>query len=462
MIRLFHVAIPISVVLLIIADAVVLFGCLVVSAMFSFPDDVTIFLMYEGGLIRMAMFVAAMMLALYFYDMYNDLSITKATSLLSVATWTLGVTILSQSVIAYVLPGWIVPRSIVIVGGALTLVVLPIWRVLYHRHVAIIGRRSVLFLGTSTLIQDIAMRVSKLPQLGIRGLGFVDDDLAPGSQVAGLAVLGPVADLNRIVAETSPDWIVVGFTEMRGRLPVEELLRLRFAGMRIEEAASAFQNAFSRVPIKALRHSQLVFSNELDPLPRNLRLQTLYSRLLAAIGLVLMAPVMVLVGIAVRLTSPGPILFRQTRVGMGGKAFTIFKFRSMTADAEAKTGAVWATRNDPRITLIGGYLRKTRLDELPQLWNVLRGDMAIVGPRPERPEFVQVLTNLIPFYAHRHSVRPGITGWAQINYKYGESVEDTIVKLEYDLYYIKNLSPTLDAYIMFHTAKAMLASKLGQ
>jgi exopolysaccharide biosynthesis polyprenyl glycosylphosphotransferase len=183
--------------------------------------------------------------------------------------------------------------------------------------------------------------------------------------------------------------------------------------------------------------------------------------LLAAIGLALTAPIMLLVAIAIRVTSSGPVLFRQTRVGKGGKPFTIYKFRSMVADAESKTGVVWASRNDPRITPVGRFLRKTRLDEIPQLFNVLHGDMAIVGPRPERPEFVATLSELIPFYAHRHSVKPGITGWAQINYKYGESVEDAKFKLEYDMYYVKNLSPALDFYIMLHTLKAMLSGDLA-
>jgi lipopolysaccharide/colanic/teichoic acid biosynthesis glycosyltransferase len=147
---------------------------------------------------------------------------------------------------------------------------------------------------------------------------------------------------------------------------------------------------------------------------------------------------------------------------MNGLPFTVYKFRSMVADAEAKTGAVWASRSDPRVTPIGRFLRKTRLDEFPQLFNVLRGEMSIVGPRPERPEFVQTLSELIPFYRQRHCVRPGITGWAQINYKYGETVQDTIVKLEYDLYYIKNVSLSLDVFVMFHTVKVMLFSGMGQ
>jgi exopolysaccharide biosynthesis polyprenyl glycosylphosphotransferase len=191
-------------------------------------------------------------------------------------------------------------------------------------------------------------------------------------------------------------------------------------------------------------------------------LQSVYSFLLACVGFVLISPIMLLVALAVLVTSPGPVLFRQTRVGLNGKPFTIYKFRSMRVDAEAQTGAVWAVKNDPRVTSIGKYLRVLRLDELPQLFNVIRGEMSIVGPRPERPEFVQTLSEVIPFYRQRHSVKPGITGWAQINYKYGETIEDAIVKLEFDLFYIKNLSLSLDMYIIFHTMKAMLVTQSGQ
>jgi exopolysaccharide biosynthesis polyprenyl glycosylphosphotransferase len=174
------------------------------------------------------------------------------------------------------------------------------------------------------------------------------------------------------------------------------------------------------------------------------------------------APVMILVAVLVKVTSPGPILYRQARVGRHGEQFTIIKFRSMRVDAERTTGAVWALKDDPRVTRLGGWLRKMRLDELPQLFNVVKGEMSIVGPRPERPEFVEELSEKIPFYQQRLAVRPGITGWAQINYGYGETIEDTIKKLEYDLYYIKNLSFGLDFYIMFHTVKVMLLARGSQ
>src|SRR5258707_15015238 len=190
--------------------------------------------------------------------------------------------------------------------------------------------------------------------------------------------------------------------------------------------------------------------------------QRLFNVFIAVVGLIVSFPIIVLTALAFRLSSSGPVLYRQVRVGLDDALFTVYKFRSMRADAEAGTGAVWAQKDDPRVTNVGRFIRRVRFDELPQLFNVLKGEMSIVGPRPERPEFVRTLSEQIPYYRQRHSVRPGITGWAQINYKYGESLQDTVIKLEYDLYYIKNLSPSLDAYIIFHTVKVMLFSGSGQ
>jgi lipopolysaccharide/colanic/teichoic acid biosynthesis glycosyltransferase len=175
-----------------------------------------------------------------------------------------------------------------------------------------------------------------------------------------------------------------------------------------------------------------------------------------------MLPVIPLVILAIKLDSRGPILYRQQRVGRNNVPFFVYKFRTMTQDAEAKTGAVWAEANDPRITRVGKFLRASRLDEIPQLWCVLRGDMAFVGPRPERPEFVEWLTKEIPYYPVRHVVRPGVTGWAQVRYKYGNTVEDAKEKLQYDLYYIKNISLGLDLLIMFQTVKTIILGRGAQ
>jgi exopolysaccharide biosynthesis polyprenyl glycosylphosphotransferase len=189
---------------------------------------------------------------------------------------------------------------------------------------------------------------------------------------------------------------------------------------------------------------------------------TAINVVMSAVGVVAATPIMLLTALAVRLTSKGPVLYRQLRVGLDGRPFTLYKFRSMRADAEAETGAVWASKDDPRVTPLGRIIRKLRIDEIPQLFNVLKGEMSVVGPRPERPEMVQSLSEKIPYYRHRHCVRPGITGWAQVNYKYGDTLEDVIRKLEYDLYYIKNMSLSLDNYIIFLTIKATLLSRGSQ
>jgi exopolysaccharide biosynthesis polyprenyl glycosylphosphotransferase len=222
------------------------------------------------------------------------------------------------------------------------------------------------------------------------------------------------------------------------------------------------KDIWQRICIKELRPSQLIYSGELGPKPQDVFFQSAWNTALAAVGIVVTFPLMALTALAVRFSSAGPALYRQTRVGLNGVPFTLYKFRSMRVDAEAATGAVWASKNDPRVTPVGGIIRKLRLDELPQLFNVLKGEMSMVGPRPERPEFVQKLSEAIPFYRQRCCVRPGITGWAQINYKYGDTMEDTVKKLEYDLYYIKHMSLSLDTYIIFHTVKAMLLSRGAQ
>jgi exopolysaccharide biosynthesis polyprenyl glycosylphosphotransferase len=245
-------------------------------------------------------------------------------------------------------------------------------------------------------------------------------------------------------------------------MPVAELLDLRYSGHLIEEAPTTYERICGRVCTKELRPSQLIYSGEFGPRRRTMIYQNIANLMIAGIGLIIAAPIMLLTALAVKLTSSGPVFYRQVRVGIDNVPFTLYKFRSMRVDAEAGTGAVWAQRNDPRVTPIGGIIRKIRFDELPQLMNVLRGEMSIVGPRPERPEFVQTLAEKIPYYRQRHAVRPGITGWAQINYKYGDTLEDTIAKLEYDLYYIKNMSWSLDTYIIFHTVKAMLLFRGAQ
>jgi sugar transferase (PEP-CTERM system associated) len=259
----------------------------------------------------------------------------------------------------------------------------------------------------------------------------------------------------------SIDRVVVAMEDRRGSMPVRELLALRLKGVVIENATSLIERLTGKVPLDGLTPSTLIFTEGFNVKGPLQFVRRLVSIMVSLTALALCIPFIPFIALAVRLSSPGPILFRQARVGRKGRSFTLFKFRTMAQNAEA-SGAVWAAKNDPRVTPVGRFMRKTRLDEIPQLWNVLRGDMAFVGPRPERPEFVQWLSSEIPYYDLRHIIRPGITGWAQVRYQYGASLEETRQKLEYDLYYVKHLSLGLDLLIMFETIKTILLRRGAQ
>jgi len=266
----------------------------------------------------------------------------------------------------------------------------------------------------------------------------------------------PLAEL---AARLEIDTIVVAFEERRGSLPVQELLNCRLDGIVVQESESFYERISGKIPAEAMRPSYLIFNTGFVQHPLGAVAKRTVDVLLSAIGILVLWPVMILTAIIVAIDSPGPVLFRQTRTGAGGKPFTLCKFRSMRADAEKETGPTWATAHDPRITRVGNFIRRTRLDELPQLFNVLGGSMSLVGPRPERPPFVEDLVNKVPYYNQRHIVKPGITGWAQVNYPYGNTVEDALQKLQYDLFYIKYQSTLFDLSILFNTIKTVLLRK---
>jgi sugar transferase (PEP-CTERM system associated) len=257
------------------------------------------------------------------------------------------------------------------------------------------------------------------------------------------------------------DRVIVAMEDRRQSMPVRELLDLRLCGVVIENSSTLLERLSGKLPLDGLNPSTLIFTEGFRMNATQQILRRLLSLAVSFLALVICLPFIPLIILAVRLSSPGPVFFSQTRVGQRGRPFTAYKFRTMRQDAEAN-GAVWASKDDPRVTPIGGFMRKTRLDEIPQLWNVLRGDMAFVGPRPERPEFVQWLSKDIPFYDLRHMIRPGITGWAQVRYQYGASLEETKRKLEYDLYYVKHQSIGLDLLIMFETIKTIIRRRGAQ
>jgi len=462
MIRLFRVFIPTSVVGLLLIETVLIFG--LYSAVLFLRNDFSaeIYLLYEGGFGRVAIVTASILLGLYFNDLYSKLWVRSRVELMQQFCLVLGLAFLLQALFAYAAKPLTVGRWHMIVGSAAILFVLPQFRIAYsHLVFEVLYRRKVLFLGSSAVSRMTAAAMVRRREFGFDTLGYLAP--APLDEPGAIGPwLGPPSDVKRIWAQLKPDLVAVGMEERRAQLPVAQLLDLRMMSARIDEVSALFETLTGRVPLKTLRPSSLIFSSDLGPHPGQIRRQILYSQLIAAAGVALTLPVMVLAWLAVRLTSRGPAIYSQRRVGLRGREFKVHKFRSMYMDAESRTGAVWATRDDPRITPLGRWLRRLRIDELPQFFNVLKGEMAIVGPRPERPEFVAALSEKIPFYGRRHSVMPGITGWAQINFKYGDFLEDTVSKLEYDLYYIKHMSMSLDFYIMFQTVKVMLLSRGAQ
>ena len=265
--------------------------------------------------------------------------------------------------------------------------------------------------------------------------------------------------LIELVERLAVDRVVVALEDRRGQLPTTELLRCRLAGVRVQEREELYEHITGKIAVEAMRPSYLIFNRGFSRTLTGQLAKRGGDVLISLVGLALAWPVMLLTALAVRLSSRGPVLYTQERVGADGQPFTLYKFRSMRSDAESATGPVWATKDDPRITPVGGFMRRTRLDELPQLFNVLLGDMSLVGPRPERPVFVAELERQIPYYGLRHVVKPGVTGWAQINYPYGSTVEDALQKLQYDLFYIKNQSLPFDVSILFTTIKTVVLRK---
>jgi sugar transferase (PEP-CTERM system associated) len=320
----------------------------------------------------------------------------------------------------------------------------------------------VLILGSGPTARQIASELLRRPSLGYRLVGLVGghpDEVrtgAPGSP----PVVGVTADLHRLVADEHIDLIVVALEDRRSHLPVDALLRCRTDGVKVEDAPSFFERLTGKILTSDLRPSWFVFSPGFHKPPLPLAMKRALEAVLAALLLAALSPLLLVLLVLIRLESRGPAIFRQSRVGLRGRTFDLYKLRTMRLDAEAATGPVWAApEDDPRITRLGRFLRTLRLDELPQFVNVLRGEMSFVGPRPERPHFVEKLRQVIPYYEERHTVQPGITGWAQVKFGYGSTIEDSERKLQFDLYYVKNMSLLLDLAIVLDTFKVMLLGR---
>jgi sugar transferase (PEP-CTERM system associated) len=444
---------------LLLAEATVMFGAIVFAVYLRLgASDIRNELIVRHGFMKAGLATVFCLTAFYFYDLYDFLVMHDRRELVLRLVQALGLAWVALAITFYIFPRVMLGRGISLLALPLALSLMVGWRLSIHWFLGHpqFGER-ILVVGSGENAVEVAREVLGRKDAGYRIVGFVDNDPEMvGKSLLNPRVLGLAADLDQIVKRENVDRIVVAMGERRGQFPTTELLKLSLGGdVSIEEGASFYERLTGRVSLDMLRPSWLIFSGR----GRQVRIAGLFRnvmhRLVALIGGILSLPLALLTAILIKLESPGPVLYRQERVGKNGRPFVLMKFRSMGVDAE-KEGPVWASSGDDRATRVGRVIRKIRVDEIPQFWNILRGEMSFVGPRPERPHFVSQLAEEIPYYEQRHLIAPGLTGWAQIKYPYGASIEDARQKLQYDLYYIKNQSLVLDAIILFETIKIIM------
>jgi sugar transferase (PEP-CTERM system associated) len=450
-------------VTLVVFETLLIVGAIETAVFLRFGGRTLEFMIAGDWLLKLLLVAGVLQACLYYADLYDVRTLGDRREMFVRLFQALGAASFVLAALYYWFPDLVIGRGVISIASLLMLTLVPGWRLAFEwisRNVRATER--LLLVGTNPAAVDLARELFECRHdLGVEIVGFVDPDPARvGAAVLNPGVIGTIEDIPSIVRAKKVDRVVVSLVDARGKLPVDKLLEMKLDGVAFDHLASVYEQYTGKIAVENLRPSWLIFSSGF----RKSRMLSTSKRLLdvvaAAVGLMLSLPLMLLIAVAIRLTSNGAVLYHQRRVGRHGRIFIVHKFRSMRADAEAESGPVRATKaGDTRVTRLGAVLRRSRLDELPQFWNVLRGDMSFVGPRPERPEFVSGLTQQIPFYGQRHVVRPGLTGWAQVRYTYGASVEDALQKLQYDLFYIKNLSIALDLFIIFSTVKTVLLRK---
>jgi sugar transferase (PEP-CTERM system associated) len=416
-----------------------------------------------GVLWRASMIAAVLQICLHFSDLYDLRTLLDRRDVFTRLLRALGATSVILALLYYWIPKLIIGRGVFVIASLFVVGLVVGWRIAFEWvSDRLAPAERLLIVGTNNAAVDLARELfDRRHELGVELVGFVDTDPARvGTSLINPGIVGTIDYIPEIVRERHVDRVVVSLADARGKLSMERLLEMKLNdGVRFDHLASVYEEYTGKIAVENLRPSWLVFSQGF----RKSRALSAFKRtgdlVLAAIGLLLAAPLMVVAAAAMKCTSPGPVFYHQKRVGKDGKIFTIHKLRSMRIDAEAGTGAVWSAEGDPRVTRVGRFLRRTRFDEVPQLWNVLKGDMSFVGPRPERPEFVSQLTERIPFYGQRHVVRPGLTGWAQVRHSYGSTIDDALQKLQYELFYIKHMSLAFDIFIVLSTIKTVLVRR---
>ena len=451
---------------LILADTAIIYGGIVLALYLRLGiDGVNHELNERNGWSKIVLATLVCLLILYFYDLYDFTVMGNRRELMLGLVQALGIAWALLAFLFYFVPPLFIGRGVSVISVPVVLVLLLSWRILIHYLTGHpdIGEK-ILIVGTGDAARDTAKSVWERRDAGYRIVGFVTENGSkPKELLPQINLIGSADNLEEIIKQEKINRVVIAVRERRGTFPTETLLKMSLAGdVNIEECTSFFERVTGQVHLDMVRPSWLIFGGR----KRDTRLKTfsreVIHRSLALSGLIFSLPIAVLTAILVKIDSKGPIFYEQERVGKNGKTFKVIKFRSMKTDAEKDGKPVWATTDDERTTRVGRVIRKIRVDEIPQFWNIIKGEMSFVGPRPERPHFVSQLAEEIPYYEHRHLTAPGLTGWAQIKHPYGASVADARCKLQYDLYYIKNQSLALDLIIVFETVKTVLFSRGGR
>lgn len=417
-------------------------------------------------------FVLAILFASHLMDTYDFDRNTRKREIIINTLLGAATSFFLLSIIYYVDPNIMLGRGILVISIAIFSLLQYVWHVIFYlvgRHNPRFSRR-VLVLGTGSLASQVGEFCSAHNRnYTLAGYALCNCNGASDNEkqcesivVPPDLIVGNADDLMAATLVAQADIIVVALSERRGVFPLRDVLRCKLNGIEVMDAPSFYELIHGKLMLEQITPSWIIFSSGFRR-PIYFSICKRYIDVVLSLGgLFLALPLFPIIALAIKLDSPGPVFFRQMRVGNKEKMFNLFKFRTMRQDAEDKSGAIWATKNDPRVTKLGSLFRKSRIDEIPQLYNVLKGDMSFVGPRPERPEFVEKLKQVIPYYSKRHFIKPGLTGWAQVRYPYGSTIEDAIEKLRYDLFYIKNISPFLDTLIFFETIKVVLFGRGGQ
>ncbi len=465
MIRIFNQYVSAKSLLLMAIEGLLIVASFVLAVKLRFwndPAEVSMYMTFPdfGG--QIAIVVSVCLACFYCNDLYDLTSGYSSVERVLRVEQSLGAASLLLGLVYFLFPQLLLSRGVFLIAMVLaTAFILGGRKALDHAWQLANSTQRLVVLGTGQRAVDLAREISRRNDLGIQLEGFVSPTGSEidGETLFGFPILGPVSAMETIVKERRVSRIVVALEDRRGALPTRQLVTLRVQGLRVDDAATALSALTGRIALRTVNPSWFLFNEGFHRSKWNDFLKRSLDLAAGVVGLIVSLPVMILVAIIVRTDSRGPIIYRQIRVGRMGKNFEVLKFRSMRIDAEQGTGAKWATENDPRATRVGRFLRKYRFDELPQFINVIRGEMSFVGPRPERPCFVDELAEKIPYYAERHSVRPGLTGWAQVQYPYGSSIEDAFNKLEYDLFYLKNMSLMFDLAIIVQTIRIVVGGR---